>query len=528
MKVRVVLVVLLMVAGAACGGSTDDGGSSGQGATTTAAAALPFDQQTITVATPGDVFITRDRNLLGMWPDNANICESLVGAGDNLQPVGVLATRWTLMPPNTFRFELRRNVRFHNGAPFNAEAVRSSMARVVEKSLALTTFIGADSTKVVDEFTVDITPTQPNLRLPEMIVHPNFGIVAPGTVPNDKPVCTGPFEFVEYTPNDHLTARRNENYWGEKPKLKQLTFRFIPDQNTRRLALESGDVDGVYFLPPQQAASVKGRSNLKLAPTPPGAVVALSFNMSTEAPYNLMQDIDLRRALAWSLDPKALAEVQWQGTAQQLNTVAPPSVLGSIASEIPAITNDLAKATALLDQKGWRAGSDGIREKDGRKLSLVAPAQFDFEPESLQFLQAQARKAGIDLKVEKAADGAAYSQKINSGNWDVDINYWNQNDTNPASILSRLWYGKNTNARIKFTKVGDKFDALVDEALAAPDTATAARKSVDAMKVLLLEQASAIPLTSFPQIFAFKTSVAGFTAHPSVNLQPWTAAYRTS
>ncbi len=523
---RVALVVLVLTAGAACG--ADGGGTSGQGASTTPAAALPFDQQTLTVATPGDVFITRDRNLLGMWPDNANICETLVGAGENLQPTPALATRWTLMPPNTFRFELRRNVRFHNGAPFNADAVVFSMARVVEKKLALTSFIGAESTTAVDEFTVDITPTQPNLRLPEQISHPSFSMVAPGTVPNDKPVCTGPFEFVEYMPNDHLTARRNDAYWGEKPKLRELTFKFIPDQNTRRLALESGDVDGVYFLPPQQAASVKARPNLKLAPTPPGAVVVLSFNLHTDAPYNLMQDIDLRRALAWSLDPKALAELQWQGTAQPLNTVSPPSVLGSIASEIPAITNDLAKATALLDQKGWRAGSDGIREKDGRKLSLVAPAQFDFEPESLQFIQAQARKAGIDLKVEKAADGAAYSSKINSGQWDVDINYWNQNDANPAAILSRLWYGKNTAGRIRFTNVGPKFDGLVDEALAAPNTATSARKAVDAMKVLLQEQVGAIPLTSFPQIFAFKTSVAGFTAHPSVNLQPWTEAYRTS
>jgi len=526
MRIRVVVVVLLLVAGAACGGD-GGGGSASQGASTTAPAALAFEQQNITVATPGDVFITRDRNLLGMWPDNANICETLVGAGENLQPVPALATRWTLVPPNTFRFELRRDVRFHNGAAFNAEAVQYSMARIVDKRLALTSFVGADSTKVIDEFTVEITPTQPNLRLPEQISHPNFSIVAPGTVPNDKPVCTGPFEFVEYAPNDHLTARRYENYWGEKPKLRQLTFKFIPDQNTRRLALESGDVDGVYFLPPQQAASVKGRPNLKLAPTPPGAAVVLSFNLHTDAPYNLMQDIDLRRALAWSLDPKALADVQWQGTAQAINTVSPPSVLGAIASEIPPITNDLPKATALLDQKGWRVGGDGIREKDGRKLSLVAPAQFDFEPESLQFLQAQARRAGIDLKVEKAADGAAYSSKINSGNWDVDINYWNQNDANPASIVSRLWYGKNTAARIKFTNVGAKFDALVDEALAAPDTAASARKSVDAMKVLLQEQVGAIPLTSFPQIFAFKTSVAGFTAHPSVNLQPWTSTYRT-
>ena len=523
MKLRIVLVVLVLAA--ACG---DDDSPTPEGAGgSQEQAALPFDQQTVTFASPGDVYITRDRVTLGMWPDNANVCETLVGLDDNLQPVGVLATKWSYTGNNTFRFELRRGVTFHNGAPFTAEAVRTSIARIVDKRLTLTTFVGAESTKVIDEYTVDITTTQPNLRLPEQISHPNFSIVAPGTDPTTRPVCTGPFQFQDYTPNDHFTAVRSETYWGEKPKLKQLTFRFIPDQTTRRLALESGSVDGVWFLPPQQAAQVRQRSGLQLAPTPPGATVVLSLNLHGEDQFTLTQDIDLRRALAWSLDPKALAEQQWQGAATPLATVSPPSVLGAAASQIQPITNDLPRAEQLLEQEGWRKGSDGIREKDGRTLSLVAPAQFDFEPESLQFIQAQAKRAGIDLRVEKAADGADYANKINSGRWDVDINYWNQNDGNPASIVSRLWYGKNTAARIKYTNAGDKFNALVDEAVAAPDTATSAQKSVDAMMVLLNEQAAAIPLTSFPQIWAMKTSVAGFKAHPSVNLQPWTSVFRT-
>jgi len=520
MKLRIALALLVLAAG--CSGDDSEVGSAGA-----PAEALPFEQQTLTMATPGDVFITRNRVLLGMWPDNANICEPLLGIGQDLQTVPVLATKTTFMGGNTFRFELRRGVTFHNGAPLNAEAVRASFARVAEKQLALTSFIGPDSAKVVDELTVDVTPTQPNLRLPEIIAHPNFSIIAPGTDPADKPVCTGPFQFAEYTPNDRFVAQRFDGYWGEKAKLRQLIFRFIPDQNTRRLALESGEVDGIYFLPPQQVASVKGRSGLKVAPTPPGATVVLSTNLHGPAGFDLMQDLDLRRALALSLDPKALAEVQWQGTAQVISTVSPPSVLGSGPAQVRTITNDLAQAQTILEDKGWKKGSDGIREKDGRKLTLVTPAQFDFEPESLQFIQAQARRAGIDLKVEKAPDGAAYGQKINSGQWDVDINYWNQNDGNPVSIPARLWYGKNTNARIKYTGVGEKFDALVSEALATPDTKEAAAKSVEAMKVLIEEQHAAIPLTSFPQIFALKSSVAGFTAHPSVNQQPWTAVYRT-
>jgi peptide/nickel transport system substrate-binding protein len=380
---------------------------------------------------------------------------------------------------------------------------------------------------VVDEYTVEITPTQPNLRLPEQISHPFFDIVAPGTDPADRPVCTGPFQFVEYSPNDRLVVSRNEGYWGEKAKLRQITFRFIPDQNTRRLALESGEVDLIWFLAPQQAADVRARPGLEVAPAPPGAVVDISLNMGGTEPHTILQDIDVRRALALSLDGKALAEQQWQGTAQVVGAVSPPAVLGPSASLVKPLVSNVQRAEQLLEGKGWRRGSDGIREKDGRKLSLVTAAQFDFEPESLQFLQAQARRAGIDLQIERGANAAAYAQRINDGAFDVDINYFNQNDANPIRIPAQFWYGKNTAARVKFTGVGEKFDRIVDEGLAAPDLATAQRKSAEANNVLVEEQAGAIPLASFPQIYAHKSTVAGFQAHPSVNHQPWTSVYLT-
>lgn len=519
MKLRIAVVLMVLAAG--CGGGDEGAQPAAK------ASALPFDRQTLTLATPGDVYITRDKIFLGMWPDNANICETLVGLSPEFQPTPTLATKWTKTGDNTFRFELRRDVRFHNDAPLDAEAVRFSMARVVEKGQTLNTFIGPDSTKVVDEFTVDITPTQPNLRLPEQISHPFFDIVAPGTDPADKPVCTGPFQFTEYSPNDRLVVSRNEVYWGEKARLRQITFRFIPDQNTRRLALESGEVDLIWFLAPQQSADVKGRPGLKVAPAPPGAVVDISLNLHGSEPYTILQDIDVRRALALSLDAKALAEQQWQGTAQVVGTVSPPAVLGPSASLVKPLVPDLTRAEQLLEGKGWKKGSDGIREKDGRKLSLVTAAQFDFEPESLQLLQAQARRAGIDLRIERAPNAAAYAQTINTGAFDVDINYFNQNDANPIRIPAQFWYGKNTAARVKFTGVGEKFDRIVDEGLAAPDLATAQRKSAEANQVLVQEEAGAIPLTSFPQIYAHKTSVAGFQPHPSVNHQSWTSVYLT-
>jgi peptide/nickel transport system substrate-binding protein len=520
-----VIVLLALVLGA-CGGDGGNGGDAATPTTARAGAALPDQQQVLTVATPGDFYVTRDGIHLGIWPDTANICETLVGLSPEFQAVPALATRWTLVPPNTWRFELRRDVRFHNGEPFTAQAVEYSFKRTVEKRQALTTQLGPDSVRVVDDHTVEVTPTAPNLRLPEQITHPFFSIVAPGTEPAQRPVCTGPFEFVSYTANDRLTAQRFDGYWGEKARLRQLVLRFVPDQNTRRLALESGDVDAVYFLPPQVAREVGQRPGLQVVPPPPGAVATISMNLRGADPHTLLSDIDLRRAFAQSLDPQALAQF-WQGGAEPVTVVSPPAVLGGTASTVRAITNNLQAAEALLEQKGWRKGADGIRERDGRRLTLVAVIQADYEPESLQLLQSQARRAGFDLRLEQAPDAAAYAARINAGTFDVDINYFNQNDANPARIVTQFWSEKAANARIRYTGPGGTFETLIDEAQSAPDTATAARKAAEAHKVLIEEQAAAIPLTSYPQLFGVKTTVAGFAAHPSVNHQPWTAVYRT-
>lgn len=524
MRLRLgVALTSLVILAAACGGS-DRGSSS---STTQAATPLPDDQQTLTAATPGDVFITRNKVNLGFWPDNANVCETLVGLSESLQPVPALATRWTDVGNNTWRFELRRNVSFHNGVPFTAEAVRYSMARAVEKSNTLNTTINADSTKVVDDYTVDITPAQPNARLPEQIVHPFFSIVAPGTEPADKPVCTGPFTFVSYSPNDRLVVERNETYWGQKAKLKQMTFRFISDPNTRRLALESGEVDIEWFLLPQQSTDVTSRPGLKVAPAPPGATVDLSMNLRGEAPFTILQNQEVRKALSLSLDAKALADF-WRGTAEVVPGVSPPAVLGSSAGLVKGVTPNVQQANQILDAQGWKPGSDGIREKDGQKLALVAIAQFDFHPDALPLLQAQAKRAGIDLKIEQSADGGAHSAKLNSGKWDVEINYFNQNDANPVRIPALFWGSKTGNARVKLTNPGPAFDALVEQAQTAPDLATAQRKAAEANTQLVSDTYGGIALTNFPQIYALKSTVAGFSPHPSVNHQSWATVYRTA
>lgn len=169
------------------------------------------------------------------------------------------------MGDNTFRFTLREDVEFHDGTPFTAEAVEYSLQRVVELDHTLTTGIEEDSVTIIDDHTVEITPGEENFRLPEQMVHNFMSIVAPGSDPAEEPVCTGPFQFEEYEPEERLVVSRFDGYWGEPARLDELTFRFLQDAGARRLALESGDVDLIYDLPLQQVPEFEGRPGFEVA-----------------------------------------------------------------------------------------------------------------------------------------------------------------------------------------------------------------------------------------------------------------------
>lgn len=491
------------------------------------AESAPDVAQTLTVATPGDVYITRDRVMLAIWPDNPNVCETLVAMDHDFQPVPGLATDWELVEDNTFRFHLREGVTFHDGTPFTAEAVAHSLQRVVDLDMTLNTQIEEGSVEIVDDLTVDITPAQENFRLPEQMVHNFMSIVAPGTDPAEEPVCTGPFQFGEYEPNERLVVSRYDDYWGEPAQLDEMTFRFIQDAGARRLALESGDVDLIYDLPLQQVPDMRGREGFEVIVPDAGANYVMGQNIRGEDPYTILADEDVRRALAMSFDKEAIVEDLFQGLSAVADTVSPPSVLGPFADEVESIPHDPDGARALLEEAGWTEGADGIREREGRRLSLVALAQFDVNPELLQFLQAQARETGIELEIQLAPDAAAYSDAINNGEFDLDVNYWNQADADPVRIPNLFWYSGRDNTRVQLTGPGGEFDQVIEQALAAPTTEEAQRLAAEATSILVGRTATAIPVTSFPFAYAFRDDVAGFDPHPSVNDMQWAGVHRT-
>lgn len=475
--------------------------------------------QLLVVAAGEDEFgLLLNRTRLGMYPLNASICEPLLRLTRDFQVEPRLATRWEYRGDNTFRFTLRRGVTFHDGRPLDAASVKFTLDLGVKTGTGYS-FLSSGSTRVVDDSTIDIRPSLSNLRLPEQMVHPTYDIVAAGSDPAVRPVCTGPFRFEEYVPQSHLTAVRNDRYWGDIAKLRTLTFRFMPDANTRALALRSGEVDLILDVSRSMIAGLEATPGLRIVTAPPGAVILIYTVINGSPPYTTLADPAVRRAMAMAIDREQLVKGVLGGYAATVSTVNPPSVLGRYAARVRGVAHDPRGAAALLDSASWHRGAGGIRMKNGRRLTLTMIVQSGaIEPEIAQYVQAQLARAGFEVRIEQL-DAAAFTNRLNAGTFDFDIEIPNQNDASPAFLLSVRWYSRSNVQSTRFLALGAPFDSLVASALATPDRDEAQRLAAEAQHLLVDEQAAAIPLAGIYRIYAMSDRVHGFDPNPSrVNL----------
>ena len=503
-----VLVLGLALLGPGCGGNN----------TSTSSAA----SQELNVGFTEDQYVLEGPDAgLGMYPLNANIFETLTYLTPDYEVKPLLAERWEFRAPNTWRFFLRKGVKFQNGKPLNAQAVKEGLFdRVAKAEGGGTIEAGPDSAKVVDEYTIDFTPTGENLRVPEQLVHPSNGVVAPGSDIGEKPVGTGPFRFVDYLPKERIVVERNPDYWGEKAKLDRITFRFYPDANSRRLALEAGEIDFAYEVPRQDVESLKDKG-LKIMNSPVGAYEAMYANIHGEPPHGLLQDVLVRKAVAYGIDREALVQEVLDGLATTDQTFVPPSSLEPYASLVKGFTYDPEKAKSLLEEAGWTPGADGVREKNGRPLKLTLVSGFpsaEAHRPIPTFVQSQLKEIGIEVEIVERPDSASYQALIDSGQGDLYLEQGSQNDANPGFLPVLLFYTGGTGASAPYQSLfapGPEFDRLIAPSLTAVDTDKVRKSVAEAMHYAIDEQAVIIPLAGIYRIYGMKDSVEGFEPHPS-------------
>ena len=348
----------------------------------------------------------------GMGPTNTNIFEGLVRMTPDFGYEPWLAESWDLpgsvpqgggpaLGSNTYRFHLRQGVLFHNGAELKADSVIYTF----NSRIAPNTSLGVTATSAAavagDEYAVDVTLSYANRRFLEQLTHHQTGIImASGTVPlasaaaAPTPVGTGPFKFSpadgsNYSQGNQLVLVRNDAYWGDKAKLKTLTFRFIADSNTRLLALQAGQIDMMYDLPKDSLAAVGATAGLKTAVSPPGFNEVIWINSHRLASAGTSQDAlsDLavntppltngnrvRKAVAAAIDRAAILAATYPAGAVTANTFVPAAILAPYDKLVQGPTFDPAQAADQLDAAGWTCtgtcGPGNFRSKAGVTLTL--------------------------------------------------------------------------------------------------------------------------------------------------------------
>src|SRR6266508_4208405 len=412
-----------------------------------------------------------------------NICEPLVWEHEPGKFVPGLAESWEISDDaKTYTFKLKQGVKFHDGTPFNADAVKFTFDRVMDpatKAGQSHDQLGPyDHTEVVDDHTVKVVMKQGYAPLLTNL-NGYLGSVSPTAVKKDPaafaraPIGTGPFLFKEWVPKDHITLVKNPDYnWGSSffkhtgpAYLDQIIFKIIPEASVRTGALKSGEIQYTDDIDPLEYDTLKKDPNfVVIEKGQPGSGYVLLLNTTSKGPIS---DPQVRLALEYAIDREGLNKAVFQG----LNKVAysplmqPTFVYDTSTAQVYSF--DPEKAKQILDAAGWKAGADGIREKDGQKLMVDFPIISRPNDKAMaESIQASLRDVGIDFKVTPL-ERAAYTEQRKQNKYDAGFMWFSYGD---PDVLRTIFHSANVEAFNRAKYQVPEVDKMLEEAAATLDT----------------------------------------------------------
>lgn len=481
----------------------------------------------LVIGIPQDQYrLEGDRANLGVYPFNTNIVEPLVRLTPDYEVEPWLAESWENVGGNTWRFVLRRGVRFQDGSELTAEAVKYSLDRAARAGGSIP--LDEESTRVIDDYTIEITPTIAVFnRVIENLVHPLYGIYSPNGDPGTSPIGTGPFRLASYTRNQQLVVDRFEEYWGEPANLGRITFRFIPEGSTRALALQAGEVDLITSVPKEMVGFLERVPGLELYQSEPASYTALYLVSKTENANDLLTDVRLRKAINMAVNRTEIVNSVWGGYALEAQTLIPPAMFGGIDERVVGYEFDPDGARALIAEAGWTQSGGGWT-KDGRSLELTLVAGFP--PARLiaplpEVLKGQLEAVGIAVNLVEYNDIGAFYDRMAAGDAEIFIEQGTYNTADPTFIPYNLFWSPNTWGEAGefyyWFFVNEEYDQAIEQALSTNDRQLAIDAVVRAMQIQVDEYAGVVPIAYVPQIQLAADYVTGVSPHPSGVNQSW-------
>lgn len=392
------------------------------------------------------------------------IYDTLVDFADgSTKAIPGLATRWSSNKTATeWTFTLRKGVKFHDGSPFNADAVIFNVNRWWDPKFE---FGYRDSGKTyeiwgqlmggykgeaasflksvtkVNDYAVKFTLTSPVTVFPDLIGSGYFGIASPKAIreqgakygtPASKPVGTGPFTFDSWKTGDRIVVKANKDYWSDKANVDEVVFRFITDRNQRLNELRAGTIDFTSDLDPQAAKGLKNDAKVDAVLKPSFNVGFISLNVRNE----YLKNVKVRQAIAMAFDKKAIVQEFWGDLGVSNASFLPPVMNWANSKKVPAdYKYDPAAAKKLLAEAGY---------PNGFSMDFwYMPVSRPYFPNPKDIAEAIAAElSGIGIKVNlKTKDWAQYLQDRNTAPYfDVYMIGWTGDYGDPDNFYS-AYYG---------------------------------------------------------------------------------------
>ena len=428
-----------------------------------------------------------------------------------------LATEWTANADATqYTFTIRDGVTFSDGTPLTAETIKKNFDAIkglgpAVASLANAYLSGYNGSTVVDEHTVQVDFDQPNVQFLQATSTPTLGIFSDTTTAltadercQGKLVSSGPFTLESYNPQQAIVLARRTGYdWGSELRkhtgdayLEKASFNIVPEAGVRTGQLRNGELDLDTIPLTEDVKVFEEDANFKVVGRPyPGLGVTLIPNLTRPA----LQDVDVRRALLLAVNRDELVAgvlTRYDGVPTSPLTSSTP-----LHQAIPGVRYAPDEAKQLLDAAGWVPGADGIREKDGNKLTLSAVYHFSRgSTAAMELVQQQYRAIGVDLQLNLPDPGdlAKYSS---SGDFDLWFTPFHRAE--PDTLRSTLsFYAGNTGRAPQARPV----DELLTKGSQETDPAKRQVLITEAATELI-DQAYAIPLYELAGVFVTAGSV---------------------
>jgi peptide/nickel transport system substrate-binding protein len=425
---------------------------------------------------------------------------------DTGKPEPWAAESWTAISPEHWRFKVRKGITFSNGEPFDAEAVKFTIDRVLaDPKVGWRIRVAAvKEMRIVDPLTIDFFLSAPVGNFPTRL---SVVWIVPPKYTREKgvttaPIGSGPFVVEQYTPSQTLTLRARKDYWRGAPKLSVVKIRAVPEPSTRFAALLAGDVDVATHLLPEQIEQVKSRG-YEVISRPSAMSANLLLQSSRDTP---VASVKVRQAVDYALDKHALFQGMTAGLGRFLDgQIVGPNSIG-FDPTIHARPYDPRKAKQLLAEAGYPNGFEaGFDHPIGRYFR---------DKDVVEAIAAYLGQVGIRVKLNPM-EGGAWIERLYRGVWGP-FTYWAIQDAPAYDISWTLELYRTENTR-KIT-ADRKLDAMLDESFTMTDT-KARNTFLQKFAQYVHEQTHFVALYQDPGLYGVNPKIRGIDFLPSTYIQ---------